>query len=165
MTWEEEQFWLNFWRDIANKIIHQVWLDIFILMKFLILLAIFTEFKFQCFLKIVKFPFIMRKLQLGKTFVHGWMENFQRNPDRAGGMPSVQKQAPCLLLDLELMDAGGVEESSVDHREGNLSKEYGKGAWAVALQSREWCKPQISRKPGFISSTAFGTTCLNFPCR
>lgn len=50
---------------------------------------------------------------------------------------SVQKQAQCLLLDLELMDTGGVEESTVDHREGNLSKEYGKGAWTVALQSRE----------------------------
>lgn len=53
------------------------------------------------------------------------------------GRKSAQKQAQCLLLDLRLMDTGGVEGSSVDHREGNLSKEYGKGVWTVALQSRE----------------------------
>lgn len=100
--------------------------------------AIFTESKRQCFLKIVKFLFIMRKLELGETFVHGWRENSQQTyPDQATGMHSVQKQAQCLLLDLRLMDTGGVEESSVDHRVGNLSKEYGKGAWTVALQSRE----------------------------
>lgn len=66
----------------------------------------------------------MRKLDLGKTFVHGWMENSQQTyPDQASGMHSVQKQAQCLLLDLKLMDTGGVEESTVDHRERNLSKE------------------------------------------
>lgn len=70
--------------------------------------------------------------------MHGWIENFQQTyPDQTNGMHRAQKQARCLLLDLKLMDTGGVEESIVDHREGNLSKEYGKGAWTVALQSRE----------------------------
>lgn len=38
----------------------------------------------------------------------------------------------CLLLDLKLMDTGEMG-GSVGCREGNLSKEYGKGAWAVAV--------------------------------
>lgn len=80
----------------------------------------------------------MRKLELGKMDVHGWKENFQHTyPGQATGMHSVQKQAQCLLLNLKLMDTGGVEGSSVDDREGNLSKDYGKGAWTVALQSGE----------------------------
>jgi len=69
----------------------------------------------------------------------------------------------CLLLDLQLIDGG--EIGAVGCKEGNLSKEYGIGFWALAGWRGEWCKPQICRKPGFISSTAFGTTCLNFPCR
>lgn len=80
----------------------------------------------------------MRKLELGNTDVHGWKENFQHTyPGQATGMHSVQKQAQCLLLDLKLMDTGRVEGSSVDDREGNLSKDYGKEAWTVALQSGE----------------------------
>lgn len=128
---------------------------------------ILTEFKCHCFLKIMKFLFAVRKLELGKKFLHLWKEKFQRTyPGQATGTHSVwnKHSACCLWLDLKLMDMGGIRGSG-DCREGNLSKEYGKGAWAVAVWRGEWCKPQICRKPGFISSTAFGTTCLNFPCR